>query len=149
MFFKMRDNVGPHEQDGKVYKSGDIIETDRPLDEMFPLKFDELPDPEWDKRKETRRKPAIATPKTKKRDKVDAETEDVTPSKESASTSSEYGEDVSDQFEGAAKAELQVFVKHNWYTVVDPEDGTVLTETRIRKNQVPAFLDKYGLEEVD
>jgi len=54
-----------------------------------------------------------------------------------------YGEDVTDQFPNAERIEVRVFVKKNWYNVIDDEDGSVLNEKKLRKKDVLPFLAQY------
>lgn len=54
MFFKLKPNVGDHNEKGVDYTNGDIIETDSNLAEKWPLKFDqcdgvESPQPKKDR----------------------------------------------------------------------------------------------------
>ena len=37
--FKLNEGYGSHDQSGKTYVAGDVVETVLPLDEMFPGKF--------------------------------------------------------------------------------------------------------------
>ena len=61
----------------------------------------------------------------------------------------EHGVDVSKDFPTAAKVELQVFEKSKWFTVVDPDNGEVLNDKKLRKSKVEDFLADYLDENED
>jgi len=55
---------GDHTQDGKTYKSGDVVETTYPLSTMFPQKFSEVDGKVPAPAKEEKPAPAPAPEKT-------------------------------------------------------------------------------------
>jgi len=140
---------------GKEYKKGDTITTPINLAEKFRNKFRLVSEDAVKPEKE----PKIVSPEDVH--SVEQESEDTTSTPASAirnvkptitkddlDEESEYGEDVTDEFPIAKDVELQVFVKKAWYTVVDPENGNVESDPKLRKKAVNPFLEEY-LEDED
>jgi len=139
MKFRLKKNCGSHVEGGKIYKAGDIIETDNDLAAIFhgkdangnnrPGKFELIHDEslkDTGKEDTTRVRPDIAPP-----------------------AANEYGKDVSSEFPTADKVDVLVFEKSKWYTVVDKADGEVLSEKRLRRKDVEPFLEQYLNENTD
>jgi len=42
MLFKLKKGAGPHSENGKIYKAGEVIESDLDLIKLFPRKFQRL-----------------------------------------------------------------------------------------------------------
>jgi len=55
----------------------------------------------------------------------------------------DHGKNVTRLYPKAKKANVSVFRKGNWYTVVDNEDNEVLHEKKLRKEGVVKFLKTY------
>ncbi len=134
MFFRLKEKCGEHNQNGKTYKPGDVVETEIDLTIHFGHKFELIEDTKSTSSKIT--KPNIDTPQ----DEDDKDKED----KSSSSSLNKHGKDVTDQFSDAEDIGVLVFekVKTNgkWYTVVDPDDNSVLTKKNLRKGKVNDFL---------
>lgn len=142
---KCGNYIGKPDADGNriTHKAGSKVSSDEDLVNKWPGKFellsvsDEGPVPTA---------PKIPTPVVKK-DSVaekDMEEPDIkTP------VENEHGVDVSKAFPTAAEVELRVFEKSKWFTVVDPENGEVLNEKKLRKDKVEAFLAEYLPDDED
>jgi len=130
--YKLKKKVGKHvDVNGKVYGPGDTVESESDLTLSFPLKFDLV--------QET----LVNAPPSKPEIPVPVSDVDGPPTSTSEEEVFEYGEDVSDQFEDASIAELRVYKKRQWFTIVDPDDGTVMSEKKLRLKDVAPFLAKY------
>ena len=135
--------VGPPDAKGNrtTYKSGDRVSSDEDLVTKWPGKFglvgayDEGPVSDA---------PEIPTPSDKKA-KKDAKGK-VTKTKTSKiepPAEGKHGIDVTKDFPTAATVELQVFEKSKWFTVIDPDNGEVLNEKKLRGKHVEDFLKDY------
>ena len=123
---KFRLKGGPHCEDDKTYKPGDIIETDRELDKIFA--------------------------RAKKFERIGSHS---SPSNNAgggdtgALPTSKYGTDVTSIAHGyLLKGTLRVFQKGQWFNVVDMESGTRLNDKAIRKPKLDEFLKQY-IEKAD
>lgn len=165
MLFRLKKKCGDHAQDGKIYKSGDIVETDIDLCALFRNKFERAYEQELkDTGKEdtTAKKPNIPSPLGKDdevveeiisdslpKDEVETEEavsdfllEDDEPDK-NAEDETEHGKDVTSEFPTAVKLRLKVFEKSKWYVVVDVSDGSVLNVKKLREKEVQSFIEQY------
>lgn len=57
----------------------------------------------------------------------------------------EYGEDVTNQFQKAIDAGVKVYVKSGWFNVYDPDDkgGEPINVKKLRKDAVDEVIDAY------
>lgn len=123
-------DAGPHRhrhEDGSqvAYEAGEVIHDERDLAQMWPGKFNELGKPQFEKRKDSKLKKALAARLNSAQEAAeiedhqhDTEEEDVTLAK------SEYGEDVTAEFTDAARSDLKVFhdAETDKFTVCDADD---------------------------
>lgn len=126
------------DKEGKVYYEGDVIHCPEPLDEMFQNKFLRLE--------------GVAARPTKKavEEKVVEDDEPVLEELELDKTSgdwepveSEFGEDVTDQFENAFAGGLRVFKSEEGFIVVDSDDETIaLHEAPLDLKSAKRFVKK-------
>jgi len=144
MLFKLKDKVGGHSENGKIYKAGDTIESPHDLVDLFPNKFIRV-----DNVSAGGEGIAVpATPTIPEPTKGEGVSIPPPPSPESklepeSPVESKHGVDITDEFPIASKVQLQVFKKGAWYTVVDPDDGEVMNEKKLRASQVTSFLQEY------
>ena len=139
MLFQMKEKVGPHvDEKGKKYKSGDFIESDRPLDKIMPHKFTEVTDGGVEGKNAPVR-PEIPGPVSGGDGHAVASSPEI--------EASPHGTDVTEKFELAKAAKLQVFENNKWYTIIDPEDDTVITDKKIRRKQIDGVLKDFIPEE--
>lgn len=110
---KFKVIAGTHRDESNLeYKMGEVIETELPLTDLFPNKFEALPE-------------VVVTPKAKN--------EVVTPEKEETSVEKESkGDDVTADFPLAAEKECSVFKSSKGYTVYDEVEDKALTEKPVR-----------------
>jgi len=135
MVFKLKTK-GEHLHNNKVFKQGDVIETELPLDKLFENKFERV---DKDEDKEYRR-PQIPTP-------GGDEGEKSTPSSPSKKKKrSPFGKLISSQFERTAEAGVKVYIKDHWCTVVSVETGVAISDKKLRKKSVQDFIDGLIVE---
>lgn len=140
MLFRLRKGCGNHEQNGRLYKPGDIIETSLDLPSMFKAnKFERI------RKTKGHTGPAdtgtvIAT---KTRPPSSPTAEDVPEEDKNPRANRGYGKDVSSEFSTAKEAAVKVFRKGNWFLVVDKNDGQVLNEKKLRRKEVEPFIEQY------
>ena len=152
MKFLIQPKCGGHVEPNKegkpiTYESGDIVETERDLVKLYGNKFKRV-SPE----QESPIEGDVSSPDIPIITKVGKGDEEVTSPSEPLPpgdvVENEHGVDVSDSFPLAKEVDLTVFEKSKWYTVVDPDDGTVLNEKRLHgEKQVKAFLNEYKTPE--
>lgn len=164
MFYKLLTSTHLEiEPNGKqrVYVASDpdnnIVETDKPLDKLFPNKFEpleKLPKSKKKKKKKKSKKQAKEKPPEEELanddivdDEVDNEEldddEDVPP----------LGEDVTDQFAAAVDEDLLVFMvkkgnRKAYLVATGDEPNTPLNDKPLGKKKVEEFLSSYSEEEV-
>lgn len=119
---------GTHIHEGRKHFKGSVITTHLPLAELFANKFEE-----------TR---TVVTP-TASADSAQATatvTENSTPSKRS-----QFGKDVTANYDLAEQAGLRVFVKDGGYTIADEDKPTesISGPAPLQKADVKPFLKKY------
>jgi len=144
MLFRLKEHCGQHVEDGKVYKSGDVIETERDLPTIFhgkdakgrnrDGKFERVHEDLKDTgKKDTSRvqRPNIPPGVSPKQETKVADEESV------------HGKDVTSEFPTAEKVDVKVFEKSRWFTVVDMQDNSVLNEKKLRRKEVEPFLGQY------
>lgn len=138
----------------KKYKKGDTIVTSINLAKKFRNKF-ELISEDFIKPEKEPKIPEPAAINSEEQELEDTASNPVSPirninpkteKKAKKVKVSEHGENVTSEFPIAKDVELQVFVKKNWYVVVDPETGEVENDKKLRKDAVNSFLEEY-LEE--
>ena len=145
---KCGNYIGPPDSKGKrtTYKAGSRIVSDEDLVAKWPNKFslvsvsDEAPLPTA---------PDIPVLDKKKEKQSKQKQKDMEEPLVETSATSEYGVDVTKDFPTAAEVNLQVFEKSKWFTVVDPDNGEVLNEKKLRRNKVENFLADYLPEDTD
>ena len=166
MKFRIKLKCGSHTQDGKKYIAGDTIESNVDLAKIFPFKFvkiegiapvnedvapPDIPMLQEEGKEDSASKslepsfPEVETQQSNATIPLPSETKE----EEIKEEESEYGKDVTAKFPSASKVKLKVYVKSNWYSVVDPDDGEVLNEKKLRKRAVTEFLKDYLEEDVD
>ena len=146
------DFIGKPDAKGNriTHKALDRIQSDEDLETKWPGRFtlisasDELP---------ASKAPKIPDGKKVKKDKkTTLEVEynkdgtvykDMEDPIKKIPVENEHGVDVSKDFPTAAKVDLQVFEKSKWFTVVDPDNGEVLNDKKLRKSKVEDFLADY------
>ena len=138
MLFKVKN--GEHRgRDKKVYKKGDIIESKADLRRIFRGKFREVHG-KGPSSPEDVEKPKIPGPA----DEGGEDKEVASPPKsDTTEKPSEYGVKVTSEFPTAKKVKLDVYRKAFWHVVVDPENGNVLNDKKLRKKDVEPFLAQY------
>ena len=105
---------------GEQFLPGDIVDTNTPLDKMFPGKFE------------------IVTASEEKKEKAEEKTE---------APKNKEGEDVTDSFEIPEELQgVKVLKFGGWYAIIDT-DGEELTEDRMRKKDVQEALEALVEEE--
>ena len=141
---------GGHDQDGKRYKRGDIIETEIDLFAKFGKKFQLMHDDSLTDTGTKLLEPEITKPKTTESDDDRMTSDgpvvsdsDVTDDGDiDEETTSVHGENVTDDFEDASDADVSVFVDNKkWYTIVEDETSKVLNPKKLRKKNVAPFID--------
>jgi len=131
MIFKLKR--GSHYQGDKKFMKGDTVESSHDLVTLFGKeKFERDYPAEQKAGIATINKPNIPSPVAK----ADVDKEP-----------GEYGEDITSEFSTAEEAEVTVFEKSNWCTVVDKEDGEVLNEKKLRRKDIEPFLEQYLTDE--
>jgi len=136
---------GNHQQDGKTYKTGDIVESKHDLAKAFKGQFERIYEQESAKSAQS------SPPLSEGRGKNGSTSSPPSPNGEGGagaggdgSKPSEFGDDVTEQFPDAVKAELKVYAtKGGWFTVVDPDGNKALSEKKLRQDAVPEFLKQY------
>lgn len=153
---KCGNHIGPADEEGNriTYKAGDTISSEENLAEKYPQKFILLQG-SGSAQQNVPVAPKIQIPKRKgkKEEKIEynrdgsvyRDMEDPVIS----SNESEHGIDVTENFPTASEAGLHVFEKARWFTVVDPDDGEVLNEKKLRKKAVKSFLEDYLTDDDD
>ena len=150
---KSGNHIGPPDAKGNriTYKSGDRVISDEDLVAKHPNKFelisasDEMPVPTSPNIPAPSKKKLIGKKESKSTKHKDME-EPIIPE---ASEKSEHGVDVTKEFPTAIEAELLVFEKSKWFTVVDPDDDEVLNEKKLRRDKVEAFVADYLQDDDD
>ncbi len=143
--------IGPPDEEGNrtTYKSGDKVPSDEDLVTKWPGKFElvgrykeeDTPDaPDFPSKSEKKSKSKKATKKEDIKTKSSKSPQKIP-------VVSKYGVDVTEDFPTAAKVKLQVFEKLKWFTVIDPDNGEVLNEKKLRKRNVESFLEEYVPDE--
>ena len=152
MKYKLKDNVGPHshQEPGEEpfdVKPGDIVDTDAPLDRMFPDKFVPVeglpPTPAVDPDEEetpikVKEQPAVKEPAKKATEKKDKKKSTKKPPK------AKPFKDVTEKFSHAKEEDFKVFTKDRGYWVAEADDpNTILNEKKLKKGEVDGFIDAY------
>lgn len=151
-----------HLQDVKVkeLKRGDIVETDKPLDKMFPnvwvpVGAAPVTNAVLDAQAANTQQPTGAVinlgpdepGKEPNANLTDAEKPPLEARGPEAGKSDEkqdFGEDLTDHFEAAESADLRVFKKGKKYFVLDADGKSPLNEDDLTsKAKVEDFLDEY------
>lgn len=132
---------------GRSYKVGDVVESDRPLNELYANKFERLPDEEPTEvraaRKKAEKAGKLPNPNPPKPE-LDPEHVYDQDDETSASISSELGENVTADFPKAVEANLLVLCDEDEkYHVADPDDpDEALNDKPLSKGQCDKFISK-------
>ncbi len=135
------NRVGPHQVGNQIFRAGQVLESDAPLDQIFRNKFKRVHDNTPSSKPEiiATIRPVKAEPvkETARTVVVDEEAEEIVPSASSPEApKSKYGMDVTEDFADFAEAELtgmKVFEKDGSFIVVDVESETVLKRAKSDK----------------
>lgn len=146
MIFKMKEGVGGHVHQEKPgadlipLKAGDTVKTDVDLAAMFPDKFERaqgLPETAF-----VAGPVSEGPPKPKDQPPVKGKPSSTKSEEKSEKTS--LGKDVTAKFPKAGEEDFKVFTKDRGYWVAESDDPTTpLNETKLKKDEVDAFIDKY------
>lgn len=164
--------AGSHkEDDGKIYRKGEVFQSEHPLDEMFANKFAEATESEVKTFKaakaQKKGKPPGSVPNIEDveadtanaraareyREKVEKgeidEDEEAQAEEEDGDVVSTLGNDVSDDFEGADKVGVKVFKKGKTYSVAkeDSPGKAVRNGKDLTRGQVKAYIEEHTPEE--
>jgi len=137
---KCGNHIGPPDKKGNriTYKAGSVVPSDEDLIAKHPSKFELVPG------QFSEDGVAIATAKAPD---IPAPIKSVVKKKEIPETpapdENEHGIDVTKEFPNASIVELKVFEKSKWFTVIDPDNGEVLNDKKLRRNKVESFLAGY------
>jgi len=124
--FKLKDRCGWHAEGDRIFKSGEVVESDRPLDEMWPFKFERLRDIEGDV-EASRTLQLSAKEKVAKLAAKDEADIGMHPdghaqsAEELASISSRLGANVTAEFPEAVAAGVLVLRRGERYRLADPD----------------------------
>lgn len=154
--------------DGRAYNKGDGVVSEKPLDLIFLEKFEKgIPATAEDKEASDAApiSTSVAIPLFKNADaQTTGSIQETTPANAAAAKSADtppggkpvdepeseevppdvHGEDATVDFPDAAKADLKVFRKGPWYTVVDADEpNKALNDKGLKKSDVSPFLKKY------
>lgn len=155
-----------HHDDGKVYHAGDIVRDSRPLHEMFKNKFDKVGVElrgrnltaqervaELERQLEEAKKEAEATEGMTAEDlesEVESETQptnfddknyDRDPNMEE--TDEDFGDDVTEEFDGASDKGLKVYKQGRRYHITDA-DGNGLVDEPVTKADATKLVKDHG-----
>lgn len=137
---------GSHTEDKTSYSKGDIITTDRDLAAKFGKnRFKRLG--KFVDDDERVHQPVIHSAPAKNK-KTAEKTAKKTAKKSSKPKENKLGLDVTEDFMVAKEAGLIVSEKEYWFTVSD-KSGNVLNDKKLRKKDVPAFLEEYLTDDGD
>lgn len=118
---------GSHIQDGRTYKRGDVVESDVPLDRMFPQKFERFVS--------SANEPQTPEPEDQSPKGTEDDVSDVSPG-------GTLGKNVTEEFPEAVGAGLLVFKRGAWFYVADPADpDEAIHEKGLRKSAVGSFIE--------
>jgi len=161
MKFRLKKRVGSHIQNGKRYKSGDVVESEIDLCKIFVGKFERAHEEELEdtgKMDTSIRKPQIPLPNSvpPPEDKGGdntlskplssmASVPDEAIEEEEEVEESEHGKDITDEYPTAKEIAVKVYEKASWCVVVDNDDGEVLTVKKLRRKDVEDFLNEYAV----
>lgn len=147
------NKIGAH-RDGSVrYHRGDIIESDKPLDEILRNKFERVAEStpvsegEYVPAAKDKQKPDIPQPKKVEPVKHEAGEEalEESPASEPAAkkkpSRSKHGKDVTADFPDAILLKFKVYHKAKIFTVID-EDGNVAVKKSKSPTNITKFLEK-------
>lgn len=166
MFFRLKAKCGTHQEDDRIYTSGDVVQTKRNLCETFPGKFEKVYD-EDDKKDTGSKAPTIDTPS--RPSSKDAESEEskqlnsdsVSKGKGSKKkgkkgkkkNSKKYGVNVTEEFPIAEENDLRVYEKEagngKWYSIIEMDDeGKKALLKKTRKKDVVNYIEEMLDEEI-
>lgn len=135
---------GSHYQGKKIYKKGETVESFRDLVAVFGKKKFERDYPAEQRTVSVARaKPNIPLPV----DDVEEEVEEIEDDDKVEEPLSIHGENVTSEFPTAEKVDMIIFVKANWYSVIDKRDNKVLNKKKLRRKEVEPFLEQYATPE--
>lgn len=124
MKFLLKPGCGTHNEAGQLYKSGDVVESNERLDQIFPDKFE-----------------AVAATVQAAHEPTAQEQAEALAKKEEESDGK--GRDVTADFVGAAEKGLQVYTANGWYRVYEDGAEAPLQESGMRQADVGKFIETY------
>lgn len=142
--FQLRKKVGDHNEDGVNYAAGSIVMSNRNLVKLFRNKFDRVhPDEDFDFAEACPNIPSARTVLNKGKE----EGKGPSPKSKRHKDSKKFGENVTLSYPAALDAELEVYEKDHWYSVVDrnTESGKpeLLSGKKLREKDLDSFLKRY------
>lgn len=134
---------GKHVENDRIFKKGDVVESNTPLDTLFRLKFRRMPDST---------NPSIGVPTPALAAKLQEQQEamkspeppapvevmEVVSGEINSPTVHDYGTNVTDSYPEATEGGFSVFKKGLSYSVV--KDGAAVNEHPLKKREVNDFL---------
>ena len=138
MFYKVL--AGKHvDLDGTEYSTGEVIESEMDLCEIFPMKFEEVAD--HPASVQPPKKPKIPNPKGRGK---------KAPAQEEIDPLAVYGNDVTKKFEDSDSDVVLIYHKKGvGYAVIDVRDNKPFNEEPLKKAAVIPFLHAEVYEEDD
>lgn len=138
MRFRMNDKVGGHNEAGRDYQAGDILESSRPLDKIWPHKFVRIDDAKMDSKPfagEGGSSPILV------KEMDDAQGEAAPETSSLLEVESELGENVTADYPAAADAGLLVLRKGPWHYVAAAETPDAAeNEKGLKRDALVEFL---------
>lgn len=142
--FRLKKKCGDHNEEGINYVAGDTVMSHRNLEKLFKNKFERVhPDDDFEFAEAS---PNIPLPQTVL-DKEEGGGKSPSSKSKKHKDSKKFGQNVTVSYPTAVNAELEVYEKDHWFSVVDrnTEDGKPeeLTEKKLREKDVESFLKTY------
>lgn len=150
------NRVGPHQIGNQIFRAGQVIDSDAPLDKIFRNKFERVHDgtpaskPEIIATIRTTNPAPVTKTVFEQTAKQTTETvvedeeveESTTSTSDSEPSKSKHGVDVTDDFADAELAGMKVYEKNGSFTVTDVESGEVMKKAKSDK-LITKFLKKH------
>jgi len=122
------------DEKGEVFRSGDLVPSQKPLDKIFRNKFIKVSQEDLEQEKPPMpEKPPISKVAKKKK----------TAKKKKRKSKKDSEKIVTDQFPAASVVDLEVYQKGSRYNVKDPNTGNVVNAMMLKKAEVTPFLKAY------
>lgn len=157
--YLLKKKQGKHVEEDVMYGPGDVVESGRPLDKLFPGRFKKLEGVQAKKAEASEGVPlnepapaAEEVPAAQDEDEDEDEEEEVDEvesskgdDEDTKALTMEQGEDFTAKFADASKAGFKVFKNADGYTVVDATDVTKVVSKKPLANKaaVKEFLKDY------